>query len=140
MRTGAPEQKNPERGRNSVGTRSVPVNNEQSAANNSMKCVQNRSTEPKRRTAVLELLSREPWLIVVGLAMLVPILGIVFGTVTNHRVQIRKAELHAGLVQEMVQRGMSAEEIRTVLEASPKNAAKRCRPDSAHTGNWPSQA
>ena len=89
---------------------------------------------------MLELLTREPWLIVVGLAMLVPILGIVFGTLTSHRVQIRKAELHAGLIQEMLQRGMSAEEIRTILEASPKHASRRCRPDSAHSGNLSSQA
>ena len=89
---------------------------------------------------MLELFTNQPWLIVVCMALLIPILGIVFGTVTNHRMQIRKAELHAGLIQEMLQRGMSAEEIRTILEASPKNAARRCRPDSAHAGGWPSQA
>ena len=88
---------------------------------------------------MLELFQREPWLIVVCMALLIPILGIVFGTVTNHRVQIRKAELHAGLIQEMLQRGMSAEEIRTILEASPKHG-RHCRPDSARAGNWPSQA
>jgi len=88
---------------------------------------------------MLELFEHNPWLIIVCMALLIPILGIVFGTVTNHRLQMRKTELHAGLVQEMLQRGMSADEIRMVLEASPKNAAKRCRTDSAYGKQSPVQ-
>ena len=86
---------------------------------------------------MLELLSNYPWLLIVSLALLIPICGIVFGTLTNYRLQIRKAQLHAGLVQEMLQRGMSAEEIRTILEASPKNAGKNCRAHSAYPKESP---
>jgi hypothetical protein len=93
----------------------------------------------ERESAMLELFIHNPWLIIVCLALLIPICGIVFGTVTNHRLQMRKAELHAGLVQEMLQRGMSAEDIRMVLEASPKNAAKRCHTQSAYGKESPAQ-
>lgn len=72
-----------------------------------------------------DLLAENPWLIVVGLTMLVPILGIVFGTVTNYLQKARQAELDAALKHAMLERGMSAEEIRMVLEASAKR--KSCR-------------
>ena len=39
----------------------------------------------------------------------------------------------------VLQRGMSADDIRMVLEASPKNAAKRCRTDSAYGKHSPVQ-
>lgn len=37
---------------------------------------------------------------------------------------VRKAELEASLKQEMIQRGMSADEIKQVIEASAGNGAK----------------
>ena len=80
---------------------------------------------------MLQLISDNPWLVPVALGLLVPISAIVCGTWTGYRVRVRKAELEAGLIQEMLQRGMSAEDIRTVLDASPKKAAKRLQADSA---------
>jgi hypothetical protein len=65
--------------------------------------------------------------VVVGLAVLIPIFGIVFGTTTNCLARVRQAELEANLKQEMLQRGMSAAEIRMVIEATSrgKDAAMR---------------
>jgi hypothetical protein len=80
---------------------------------------------------MLELLRREPWLIVVVLGLLIPIFGIVFGTITNYLGRVREAELEASLKQDMLQRGMSAEEIRMVIEATSRGKGKSCVPDSA---------
>jgi hypothetical protein len=78
---------------------------------------------------MLELLTENPWLIVVCLALLIPILGIIFGTVTGHLTRVRKTEIDASLKMEMLQRGMSAEEIKMVIEATPGKNWKReaCR-------------
>jgi hypothetical protein len=80
---------------------------------------------------MLEMLKDDPWLIPASLAMLVPICGIIFGTITNHLTRVRRAELEAGLKQTMLQRGMSAEEIKTVIEATAQRRGKMCIPDSA---------
>jgi hypothetical protein len=82
-----------------------------------------------------ELLLNNPWLIVVGLGMLVPICGIVFGTVTSYLQQTHRAELEASLKHAMLERGMSAEDIKIVLEASAKRGAgkKQCYPASELT-------
>lgn len=74
---------------------------------------------------MLDLLTQNPWLIVVCLALLIPILGIVFGTVTSHLTRVRTAEIEANLKMEMLQRGMSAEEIKMVVEAMPRR--KNCK-------------
>jgi hypothetical protein len=79
---------------------------------------------------MLELLQEHPWLIAVGLGLLIPILGVVFGTVTKYLTETRRAELEAGLKQEMVQRGMSAEEIKMVIEATSYRKGKRQSPES----------
>jgi hypothetical protein len=79
---------------------------------------------------MLELLSHYPWLIVVCLGLLIPIFGIVFGTTTNYLARIRQAELEASLKQDMLQRGMSAEEIRTVIEATSRRKGRTCTPES----------
>jgi hypothetical protein len=73
-----------------------------------------------------ELLFQNPWLIIVVLALLIPITGIIFGTVTRYLQNTRLAELDAALKQDMLQRGMSAEEIVKVLEASSTKKSKRC--------------
>ncbi len=77
---------------------------------------------------MLELLKEEPWLIVVTLALSIPILGIIFGTVTGHLTRVRKAEIEASLKMEMIQRGMSAEEIKMVIEAMPRKSCKHHGP------------
>jgi len=74
---------------------------------------------------MLDLLTQNPWLIIVCLALLIPILGIIFGTVTGHLTRVRKAEIEAGLKLEMLQRGMSAEEIKMVIEATPRKGCKQ---------------
>jgi hypothetical protein len=79
---------------------------------------------------MLELLQANPWLIVVILGMMIPILGIIFGTITNYLAHVRLAEMEATLKQDMLQRGMSAEEIRTVVEASSRRKGKKCGPES----------
>jgi hypothetical protein len=81
---------------------------------------------------MLELVQHHPWLIVVALGVLVPVVGICFGTVTNYLLRVRQAELEASLKQEMLQRGMSAEEIRVIIEATGRRG-KRLRAE-AHEG------
>jgi hypothetical protein len=78
-----------------------------------------------------EILRSNPWLILVGMTMLIPLFGVVFGTVTWHLTRVRRAELEAGLKQEMLQRGMSAEEISMVIEATSHRKRKSCGPESA---------
>jgi hypothetical protein len=80
---------------------------------------------------MLELLRENPWLIIVCLALLIPICGIVFGTVTNYLARVRLAEMEARLKQDMLQRGMSAEEIRTVIEATAQRPRKHCKHEAA---------
>jgi hypothetical protein len=78
-----------------------------------------------------DILRDNPWLIVVGLGLLIPIFGIVFGTTTNYLARVRQAELEANLKQDMLQRGMSAEEIRMVIEATSRGKGKTCASESA---------
>jgi hypothetical protein len=66
---------------------------------------------------MLEIIAANPWLIVVVGGLLIPIFGIVFGTVTGYLRHIRQAELDASLKHEMLQRGMSAAEITQVIQA-----------------------
>jgi hypothetical protein len=73
-----------------------------------------------------EFLNDNPWLIIPSLALLIPIIGIMFGTVTSYLLRARQAELDAALKQDMLQRGMTAEEIRIVIEASPRRKGRRC--------------
>jgi hypothetical protein len=77
---------------------------------------------------VQELLLEYPWLLVIAFVALIPITGIVFGTVTNYLLKTRLAELDAGLKHEMLQRNMTAEEIQIVLASSskPGRRAKDC--------------
>ena len=75
-----------------------------------------------------EVLADNPWLIVIALGVLVPLSAIIFGTLTSYWQQVRVAEIEASLKHAMLERGMSAEEIKTVLEASATRVAKRkCR-------------
>jgi hypothetical protein len=68
--------------------------------------------------SIMQLLSHDPWLIVVGLALLIPIVGIIFGTISDYFRKTRLAEIEAALKRDMLDRGMTAEQIKMVLEAS----------------------
>jgi hypothetical protein len=80
---------------------------------------------------MLEILRHDPWLIVVSLALLIPIVGIVFGTTTHYLARVREAELEANLKRDMLERGMTAEEIRMVIEATSRRDGKTCGRGSA---------
>ena len=73
---------------------------------------------------MLEVFSQNPWLIVIVLGVLVPICGIIFGTTTRYLQNVRQAELDAHLKHEMLQRGMSADEIVQVIEARSRGSKK----------------
>jgi hypothetical protein len=84
-----------------------------------------------------ELLSN-PVVVIAGLVTIIPLTAIIFGTVTNAWQKVRRAEIEAALKHEMLQRGMSADEIRQVLEASSKGGSRHkrhCR-DSARSKEW----
>jgi hypothetical protein len=86
-----------------------------------------------------ELLTN-PYFSVACLVALIPITGIVFGTVTHAWQRVRRAEIEAALKHEMIERGMSADEIRQILEASAKGGSKHrkhCR-DSSNRIHGPS--
>lgn len=74
---------------------------------------------------MFELFRENPWLLIVALGLLIPILGVIFGTTTNYLTRVRQAELETSLKHEMLQRGMSAEEIKMVIEATPRRKGKR---------------
>jgi hypothetical protein len=65
---------------------------------------------------MLDLLTREPWLIPVAICFLIPIAGIALGFVKSVQ-KARQVELEVSLKLEMLQRGMSADEIVRVLQA-----------------------
>jgi hypothetical protein len=77
-----------------------------------------------------ELLQENPWLVIVSLGLLIPITGIVFGTITGYMTRVRQLELEASLKQEMLQRGMSAEDIKTVIESTSRRKGRTCGSDS----------
>jgi hypothetical protein len=70
---------------------------------------------------VLEIFSANPWLVAVAEVALVPLVCIVVGVVCISvnvcRRKIRLAWFDFELKRDMLQRGFSAEEIRTVIEA-----------------------
>ena len=72
-------------------------------------------------------LYRETWVIPVVLGLMIPLTGIVFGTLTNYWSRSRQAELDAALKQQMLERGMSADEIVQVLEAKSQPTKVGCR-------------
>lgn len=74
-----------------------------------------------------ELLKEDPWIIIPSLALLIPIFGVIFGTITTYMKAVRKAEIEAALKQEMLNRGMSAEEIKMVIEATAGRKRSFCK-------------
>jgi hypothetical protein len=71
-----------------------------------------------------QFLFQYPWLIIVCMALLIPIVGIIFGSITDYLRKTRLAEIDAALKRDMLERGMNAEQIKMVLEASPTNKHK----------------
>jgi hypothetical protein len=76
---------------------------------------------------VLEIFSANPWLVAVAEIAFVPLVGIVCISFNVYRRKIRLAQFDFELKRDMLQRGMSAEDIRTVIEAG-RPAARSPRP------------
>jgi hypothetical protein len=74
-----------------------------------------------------EAVQNNPGILIPLLAISIPIFAVVFGTVTGYLTAVRKAELETSLKLEMVQRGMSAEDIKTVIEATAPRGKKLCK-------------
>ena len=70
---------------------------------------------------MLEMFSANPWLVAVAEIAFVVLVGVVVGIVCISfnvcRRKIRIAQFDFELKRDMLQRGMSAEQIRTVIEA-----------------------
>ena len=73
---------------------------------------------------MLDLITREPWLIPSTIGLLIPI-GLVACKILRSVQRSRQSELELSLKLDMLQRGMSADEIVRVLQA-------RSGPDSLH--------
>jgi hypothetical protein len=66
-----------------------------------------------------------PWLAAVALTMLVPITAILVAVPMDNWRKVREAELDASLKHAMLERGMSAEDIATVISTRSKPSKKR---------------
>jgi hypothetical protein len=62
--------------------------------------------------------------LIVGLGVAMAMVAALVATVSGHWAKVRRAEYAAALKQAMIDRGMSAEDIRTVFEAGSKKS--RC--------------
>jgi hypothetical protein len=78
---------------------------------------------------MLEIFSANPWLVAVAEVAVVPLVGIVCISVNVCRRKISLARFDFELKRDMLQRGLSADEIRTVIEAGREAApvAEACR-------------
>ncbi|HEY4311431.1 MAG TPA: hypothetical protein VGN12_18425 [Pirellulales bacterium] len=74
---------------------------------------------------MLELLMNNPWLIVCGLVAFVIVACTAIVFITDYLRRSHQAEIDAALKQEMLARGMTATDIKTVLEASADGEAAR---------------
>ncbi len=74
---------------------------------------------------MLELFTAHPWLIVCALAALVIVACVAIVFVTDYLRKTHQSEIDATLKHEMLVRGMSAADIKTVLEASADGEAAR---------------
>jgi hypothetical protein len=66
---------------------------------------------------MLQIFSDNPWLLAVAAIAFVPLVGIVVISFNVCRRKIRLAQFDFELKRDMLQRGMSANDIRTVIEA-----------------------
>ena len=89
---------------------------------------------------MLEISSANPWLVAVAEVALVPLVGIVCISVNVCRRKIRLAQFDFELKRDMLQRGLSAEEIRTVIEAGrqavPDHDPRACSDHRRETQSW----
>lgn len=89
---------------------------------------------------MLEIFSANPWLVAVAEVALVPLIGIVCISVNVCRRKIRLAQFDFELKRDMLQRGLSAEEIRTVIEAGrpavPDRDPRACGDHRRETESW----
>jgi hypothetical protein len=69
-------------------------------------------------------------LIIVGIAIIGGFLCGIIGIIAGVWQKVRQAEIAAALKRDMLNRGMSAEEIRTVLEAGTKASRRALWPQS----------
>ncbi len=76
---------------------------------------------------MLEFLAENPWLVAIAEIALVPLVGIVCISFNVCRRKIRLAQFDFELKRDMLQRGLSAEEIRTVIEAGRPARNNHCR-------------
>jgi hypothetical protein len=76
---------------------------------------------------VLDIFATNPWLVAVAEVALVPLVGIVWisGCVFTRKVRLARYDFE--LKSDMLRRGFSAEEIRTVIEAGRRAAPEVCR-------------
>ncbi len=74
---------------------------------------------------MLQLLMNEPWLLVVMLAAGVIVSSVAIVFISEYLRKSQQAEIDASLKHEMLSRGMSAAEIKTVLESSGNGEALR---------------
>lgn len=74
---------------------------------------------------MLELVKDNPWLVVVAIAGAVIVLSTAIVFITDYLRHTNQAELDAMLKRELVARGMSAGEIKQILEASSSAEAVR---------------
>ena len=87
---------------------------------------------------MLEIFSANPWLVAVAEVAFVPLVGVVVGIVCISfnvcRRKIRLAQFDFELKRDMLQRGFSAEEIRTVIEAGRPPAPPPAAAATLETG------
>jgi len=74
---------------------------------------------------MLELLTAHPWLALCGMITLGVVACVAIVFITDYLRKGHQAEIDAALKQDMLARGMSAADIKTVLEASSNGEAAR---------------
>lgn len=66
-----------------------------------------------------------PWLAAIALSLLVPVTAILVAVPMDNWRKVREAELDASLKHAMLERGMSAEDIATVICTRSKSPRKK---------------
>lgn len=74
---------------------------------------------------MVTLLTNNPWLVVCILAAVVIVACVAIVFITEYLRKSQQSEIDAALKQEMLSRGMSAADIKTILEASTDGEATR---------------